>query len=96
MDLGNLTQFLPTYLMIVVAAIVVLGFAFKKSNVINDKYITFLLLIFGITFAVLLDIINQEYKTITEAFVYGILHGIICWGISVASHQTFKQLQKEE
>ena len=96
MDLGNLTQFLPTYLMIVVAAIVVLGFAFKKSNVINDKYITFLLLIFGITFAVLLDIINQEYKTISEAFVYGILHGIICWGISVASHQTFKQLQKEE
>ena len=96
MDLGNLTQFLPTYLMIVVAAIVVLGFAFKKSNVINDKYITFLLLIFGITFAVLLDIINQEYKTISEAFVYGVLHGIICWGISVASHQTFKQLQKEE
>ena len=96
MDLGNLTQFLPTYLMIVVAAIVVLGFAFKKSNVINDKYITFLLLIFGITFAVLLDIINQEYKTMYEAFVYGVLHGIICWGISVAGHQTFLQLQKEE
>ena len=96
MDLGNLTQFLPTYLMIVVAAIVVLGFAFKKSNAINDKYITFLLLIFGITFGVLLDIINQEYKTMYEAFVYGILHGIICWGISVAGHQTFKQLQKDE
>ena len=96
MDLGNLTQFLPTYLMIVVAAIIVLGFSFKKSNVINDKYIIFLLLIFGITFAVLLDIINQEYKTMYEAFVYGVLHGIICWGISVAGHQTFKQLQKEE
>lgn len=96
MDLGNLTQFLPTYLMIVVAAILVLGVAFKKSAVITDKYIVFLLLIFGITFAVLLDIINQEYKTTTEAFVYGILHGIICWGVSVAGHQTFKQLQKEE
>ena len=96
MDLGNLTQFLPTYLMIVVAAILVLGVAFKKSAVITDKYIVFLLLIFGITFAVLLDIINQEYKTTSEAFVYGILHGIICWGVSVASHQTFKQIQKEE
>ena len=96
MDLGNLTQFLPTYLMIVVAAILVLGVAFKKSAVITDKYIVFLLLIFGITFAVLLDIINQEYKTTVEAFVYGILHGIICWGVSVASHQTFKQIQKEE
>ena len=96
MDLGNLTQFLPTYLMIVVAAILVLGVAFKKSAVVTDKYIVFLLLIFGITFAVLLDIINQEYKTTTEAFVYGILHGIICWGVSVAGHQTFKQLQKEE
>ena len=96
MDLGNLTQFLPTYLMIVVAAILVLGYAFKKSNTVTDKYIVFLLLIFGITFAVLLDIINQEYKTTSEAFVYGILHGIICWGVSVASHQTFKQIQKEE
>ena len=96
MDLGNLTQFLPTYLMIVVAAILVLGVAFKKSAVITDKYIVFLLLIFGIIFAVLLDIISQEYKTTTEAFVYGILHGIICWGVSVASHQTFKQIQKEE
>ena len=96
MDLGNLTQFLPTYLMIVVAAILVLGVAFKKSAVITDKYIVFLLLIFGIIFAVLLDIINQEYKTTYEAFVYGILHGIICWGVSVASHQTFKQIQKEE
>ena len=55
-----------------------------------------MLLIFGITFAVLLDIINQEYKTIFESVVYGILHGIICWGVSVAGHQTFKQLQKEE
>ena len=96
MDLGNLTQFLPTYLIIVVAAILVLGVAFKKSAVITDKYIVFLLLIFGITFAVLLDIISQEYKTTAEAFVYGILHGIICWGVSVASHQTFKQIQKEE
>lgn len=96
MDLGNLTQFLPTYLMIVVAAILVLGVAFKKSAVVTDKYIVFLLLIFGIIFAVLLDIISQEYKTTTEAFVYGILHGIICWGVSVASHQTFKQIQKEE
>ena len=96
MDLGNLTQFLPTYLMIVVAALFVLGYAFKKSNTVTDKYIVFLLLIFGITFAVLLDIINQEYKTTSEAFVYGILHGIICWGVSVATHQTFKQIQKEE
>ena len=37
MDLGNLTQFLPTYLMIVVAAILVLGYAFKKSNSVTDK-----------------------------------------------------------
>ena len=96
MDLGNLSQFLPTYLMIVVAAIVVLGIALKKSDLVIDKYIVFMLLIFGIVFSVLLDIISQEYKTVFESVVYGILHGIICWGISVAGHQTFKQLQKEE
>ena len=96
MDLGNLSQFLPTYLMIVVAAIAVLGMALMKSDLVIDKDIVFMLLIFGIVFSVLLDIINQEYKTVFESVVYGILHGIICWGVSVAGHQTFRQLQKEE
>ena len=96
MDLGNLSQFLPPYLMIVVASIVVLGTGLKKSDSIIDKYIVFALLIFGIVFSVLLDIISKEYKTIFESVIYGILHGIICWGISVAGHQSFKQLQKEE
>lgn len=96
MDLGNLSQFLPPYLMIVVASIVVLGTGLKKSDSIIDKYIVFALLIFGIIFSVLLDIISKEYKTVFESVIYGILHGIICWGISVAGHQSFKQLQKEE
>ena len=96
MDLGNLSQFLPPYLMIVVASIVVLGTGLKKSDSIIDKYIVFALLIFGIVFSVLLDIISNEYKTIFESIIYGILHGIICWGVSVAGHQSFKQLQKEE
>ena len=96
MDFGDLLQFLPPYLMIVVASIVVLGTGLKKSDLIIDKYIVFMLLIFGIVFSVLLDIISQEYKTVFESVVYGILHGIICWGVSVAGHQTFKQLQKEE
>lgn len=96
MDLGNLSQFLPPYLMIVVASIVVLGTGLKKSDSIIDKYIVFALLIFGIVFSVLLDIISKEYKTIFESVIYGILHGIICWGVSVAGHQSFKQIQKEE
>ena len=96
MDLGNLSQFLPPYLMIVVASIVVLGTGLKKSDSVIDKYIVFALLIFGIVFSVLLDIISKEYKTIFESVIYGILHGIICWGVSVAGHQTFKQIQKEE
>ena len=96
MDLGNLSQFLPPYLMIVVASIVVLGTGLKKSDSIIDKYIVFALLIFGIVFSVLLDIISNEYKTIFESVIYGILHGIICWGVSVAGHQSFKQIQKEE
>ena len=96
MDFGDLLQFLPPYLMIVVASIVVLGTGLKKSDSIIDKYIVFALLIFGIVFSVLLDIISKEYKTIFESVIYGILHGIICWGVSVAGHQSFKQLQKEE
>lgn len=96
MNYTDLTQFIPVYLVIVVAAIFVLGLWSKQSQIVPDKYITLVLLIFGITFAVLLDIINAQYKTMFEAIVYGVLHGILCWGVSVAGHQTFKQLQKEE
>lgn len=92
----DLMKFIPETLVIVIVAIYVLGIFLKKLDTIKDKYITSLLMLFGITFAVLLSIINAQYKINLEVIVNGILQGILCRGVSVGVNQTIKQLNKEE
>ena len=92
----DIMSFIPSSLLIVIVAIYVVGVFFKKIELIKDKYITILLMLFGITFAVLLSIINAKYKVSLEVIVNGLLQGILCWGVSVGVNQTIKQLGKEE
>lgn len=91
----NLMEFIPSNLVILVAVLYVLGVGLKKSS-IPDKYITVVLLILGITLAVLLAIIQEQYKTILEAIIYGAMQGVLCWGVAIGINQTAKQLNKEE
>lgn len=98
MDLTNLNlvQFIQSNLILLVAALYVLGIGLKKANAVPDRYITIILLILAITFAILLSIINAQYKTMLEAITNGMLQGIICWGVAIGVNQTAKQLTKEE
>ena len=96
MDLSNIMDFIPQNFVILIISIYVLGIFFKRIEAIKDKWITVILLLFGITFAVLLSIINAEYKVVLDVIVNGILQGILCWGVSVGVNQTIKQVQKEE
>lgn len=96
MDLSNIMDFIPQNFVILIISIYVLGIFFKRIEAIKDKWITVILLLFGITFAVLLSIINAEYKVALDVIVNGILQGILCWGVSVGVNQTIKQVQKEE
>ena len=95
MDYTNLISFIPTNLAILVASIYVIGIFLKKSS-LQDKYITVILMLFAITFAVLLTIINSQYKVALDTIVDGILQGILCWGVSIGINQTAKQLKKDE
>ena len=95
MDYTNLISFIPTNLAILVASIYVIGIFLKKSS-LQDKYITVILMLFAITFAVLLTIINYQYKVALDTIVNGILQGILCWGVSIGINQTAKQLKKDE
>ena len=95
MEMNNLMDFIPATLLIVIAATYVAGIFLKESK-FKDKYITLALMTFSITFAMLIDMINQQYKTAYEAVVYGILQGILCWGVAVGINQTTKQLKKDE
>lgn len=92
----NLLTFIPEFLLIVIVGIYVLGIFLKKIESVPDKYITVLLMLFGITFAVLLNIINAQYKVALDVIVNGILQGILCWGVAVGANQTYKQLNKSE
>lgn len=92
----NLLTFIPEFLLIVIVATYVVGVFLKKVESVPDKYITSLLMLFGITFAVLLNIINAKYKIALDVIVNGILQGILCWGVAVGINQTSKQLKKSE
>lgn len=92
----NLLTFIPEFLLIVIVATYVVGVFLKKIESVPDKYITSLLMFFGITFAVLLNIINAQYKIALDVIVNGILQGILCWGVAVGINQTAKQLRKSE
>lgn len=91
----NLLKFIPENLMILIVVIYVVGLFLKKIDSVPDKYITLILMIFGITFAILLDIINSQYKVALDVVVNGVLQGILCWGVAVGINQTTKQLSKE-
>ena len=96
MDLSNIMDFIPQNFVILIISIYVLGIFFKRIEAVKDKWITVILLLLGITFAVLLSIINAEYKIALDVIVNGILQGILCWGVSVGVNQTIKQVQKTE
>lgn len=89
-------NFISEGMLIVIVAIYVMGVFLKKLESVKDKYITCILMFFGITIAVLLSIINAQYKVNLDVIVNGILQGILCWGVSIGINQTTKQLGKEE
>lgn len=90
----NLMTFIPENLLILIAAIYVFGIWLKKLETVKDNYITVILMLFAITFAVLLNLINSQYKVMYEAIVNAILQGILCWGVAIGINQTYKQLNK--
>ena len=96
MEFTNIANFVPTNLAILIAGIYVMGMFLKKTERVNDNYITIILMLFSITFAILLTLINAQYKTMFESIVNGILQGILCWGVAIGINQTAKQLNKDE
>ena len=83
----NLMTFIQEFLIIVIVATYVVGVFLKKLETVPDKFITSLLMLFSITIAVLLNIINTQYKVALDTIVNGILYGILCWGVAVGLNQ---------
>ena len=68
----NLMTFIPEFLIIVIVATYVVGVFLKKLETVPDKFITSLLMLFSITIAVLLNIINTQYKVALDTIVNGV------------------------
>ena len=92
----NLMNFIPEFLFIVIVATYVVGIFLKRLESVKDKYITSILMLFAITAAILLNIINAEFKVALDVIVNGVLQGILIWGVAVGLNQTAKQLSKQE
>ncbi|CCL06457.1 hypothetical protein BER37_001299 [Clostridioides difficile] len=83
--MDNLISFIPEQLLILVAALYVIGAGCKKYKQLDNKYIPVVLLILGIGFSIWM----------LELSPVAVLQGIICWGISIGINQTYKQLKEE-
>ncbi|EGT4823314.1 holin [Clostridioides difficile] len=83
--MDNLISFIPEQLLILVAALYVIGAGCKKYKQLDNKYIPVVLLILGIGFSVWMLGLNAD----------AVLQGVICWGISIGINQTYKQLKEE-
>ncbi|MFL8712841.1 phage holin family protein [Clostridioides sp. GD02377] len=83
--MDNLISFIPEQLLILVAALYVIGAGCKKYKQLDNKYIPVVLLTLGISFSVWMLGLNAD----------AVLQGVICWGISIGINQTYKQLKEE-
>ncbi|MCC0630781.1 MULTISPECIES: phage holin family protein [unclassified Clostridioides] len=81
--MDNLISFIPEQLLILVAALSIIGKGCKKYKQLDNKYIPVVLLALGIGFSVWMLGLNPS----------AVLQGVICWGISIGINQTYKQLK---
>ncbi|MCC0678946.1 MULTISPECIES: phage holin family protein [unclassified Clostridioides] len=81
--MNNLMNFIPEQLLILVAALYIIGECCKKYKQLNNKYIPVVLLLLGIFFSIWILGLSPN----------AILQGVICWGISIGLNQTYKQFK---
>ncbi len=84
--MDNLISFIPEQLLILVAALYILGFGCKKYKQLDNKYIPVVLLILGVGFSVWMLGLNAD----------AVLQGILCWGVAIGANQVYKQLKDGE
>ncbi|CCL36112.1 TPA: phage holin family protein [Clostridioides difficile] len=84
--MDNLISFIPEQLLILVAALSIIGKGCKKYKQLDNKYIPIILLVLGIGFSIWMLGFSPN----------AVLQGVICWGISIGINQTYKQLKDGE
>jgi hypothetical protein len=81
----DLLKFLPEQLLILVAALYVLGVFLKNSPKVSDWIIPWVLLIVGIIGAVALQYLQQGFTPVA------VFQGVVATGVAVLTNQLIKQ-----
>lgn len=87
---------------LIVVAIVLyfIGLALKKTERVSDKYIPFILGIFGIAIALIyvlaVSLPFDSAGAVLMAIFTAIVQGVLCAGLSTYANQIWKQLGKNE
>ena len=87
----NFIDYLPTYLVMGVAVCYCVGVLLKISSV-PDRFIPVGLFAVCISVALALTIANIETAVTLHDWIYGVMYGIIIWGVTIGVNQTKKQL----
>jgi len=82
----DLIKFVPEQLLILVAALYVVGIFLKNSPKVSDWSIPWVLLIVGIVGAIGLEGVS----------VLAVIEGVICVGVAVLTNQLIKQTSERE
>lgn len=82
----DLIKFIPEQLLILVAALYVVGIFLKNSPKVSDWSIPWVLLIVGIVGAIGLEGVS----------VLAVIEGVICVGVAVLTNQLIKQTSERE
>ena len=80
------TNFLVDQCLILVPVLYIIGAMLKGTQLVPDKYIPFILVVFGIVFAIALTAFSAQ----------AVIQGILVTGVTVYGNQLIKQITKED
>ena len=80
------TNFLVDQCLILVPVLYIIGAMLKGTQLVPDKYIPFILVVFGIVFAIALTSFSAQ----------AVIQGILVTGVTVYGNQLVKQITKED
>lgn len=99
MELSTLQEFIKPEVLVLIPVLYIIGLFFKNAATIADKYIPFLLGLFGVLLCILYMAATMELGNWQEilAFVFGgITQGVLCAGAAVYVNQLIKQAGKDD
>lgn len=98
MEMFNIIKdFIKPELLVLIPVLYIVGYGFKKTSLIKDKFIPLLLGSISILLAGLYTFATSDVNGIKEiimAIFTAITQGILIAGASVYANQIYKQLQK--